>query len=74
MSDPDAITVEPPAATASYRHKASTLSTSAYKDNKILYSNKTKPKRTKSQEHLPTHKKSKKQSRESPPGISCLVI
>lgn len=29
------------------------------KDNKILYSNKTRPKRTKSQEHLPTYKRTK---------------
>ena len=49
-----------------HQHQAPTLATSAaYKDNKILYSNKTKPKRTKSQEHLPTHKRNKKSSRES---------
>ena len=34
------------------------------KDNKILYSNKTRPKRTKSQEHLPTYKRTKSPSSE----------
>ena len=33
--------------------------TGAMKDNRILYSHKTKPQRTKSQEHLPTYKRTK---------------